>query len=67
MQKLLYWDRFAAGNIPILLSVLFLGGVQLFFIGLLGEYVMSINTRVINRPMTMVEERINFAEKSDSS
>ena len=67
VQKLLYWDRFAAGNIPILLSVLFLGGVQLFFIGLLGEYVMSINTRVINRPMTMVEERINFAEKSDSS
>lgn len=60
VQKLLFWDRFAAGNIPILLSVLFLGGVQLFFIGLLGEYVMSINTRVIHRPMVVVEERINF-------
>ncbi len=58
--KLMYWDVYPAGNIPILLSVLFLGGIQLFFIGLLGEYVMNINTRVINRPMAMEEERINF-------
>lgn len=58
--KILNWDSFSAGNIPILLSVLFLGGCQLIFIGLLGEYVMSINQRVINRPMVVEEERINF-------
>ena len=58
--KLLNWDSFNAGNIPILLSVLFLGGCQLIFIGLLGEYIMSINQRVINRPMVIEEERINF-------
>ena len=63
IQKLIYWDRFNAGSIPILLSVLFLGGIQLFFIGLLGEYIMSINTRVINRPMVVEEERINFEKE----
>lgn len=60
MMKLMYWDRFAAGNAPILLSVLFFGGIQLLFLGLLGEYVMNINTRVIDRPMVVVEEKINF-------
>ncbi len=58
--KLVNWNSFNAGNIPILLSVLFLGGCQLIFIGLLGEYIMSINQRVINRPMVVEEERINF-------
>ena len=58
--KLMYWDIYPAGNIPILLGMMFLGGIQLFFIGLLGEYVMNINTRVINRPMAIEEERINF-------
>lgn len=61
VMKLMYWDRFAAGNVPILLSVLFFGGVQLLFLGLLGEYVMNINTRVIDRPMVLVEEKINFS------
>lgn len=58
--KLLYWDRFLAGNAPILIGVFFLGGIQVFFIGLLGEYIMSMNTRIINRPLVIEEERINF-------
>lgn len=60
VQKLLYWDQFIAGNVPILIGVFFLGGIQLSFIGLLGEYIMSINTRVMNRPLVIEEERINF-------
>lgn len=60
IQKIIHWDSFMAGNIPILLSLLFLGGCQLIFIGLLGEYIMNINTRVIDRPMVVEEERINF-------
>lgn len=60
VRKLMYWDTFVAGNIPILLAVLFMGGCQLIFIGLLGEYIMNINTRVIDRPMVVEEERINF-------
>ena len=41
--KLLYWDRFSAGVAPLLIGVFFLGSMQLFFIGFLGEYVLSIN------------------------
>lgn len=58
--KLIYWDMFVAGMAPILLAVLFLGSVQLFFIGFLGEYVLSINKRIMNRPLVIEEERINF-------
>lgn len=58
--KLVYWDRFVAGTVPILLGVLILGSVQIFFIGLLGEYIMNINSRVLNRPLVIEEERINF-------
>ena len=58
--KLIYWDSFALGNAPMLIGMFALGGVQLFFIGLLGEYIMSINTRVMNRPLVIEECRINF-------
>ena len=58
--KLVFWDSFVAGMAPILLSVLILGSVQIFFIGFLGEYVLSINKRVMNRPLVIEEERINF-------
>lgn len=60
VQKLLHWNQFAAGNAPILIGLFFLGGVQLSFIGLLGEYIMSINRRVMKRPLVIEEERINF-------
>ena len=58
--KLINWNSFDAGQAPLLLSVFFLGGVQLVFLGFLGEYVMSMNKRVINRPLVIEEERINF-------
>lgn len=58
--KLIFWDRFAAGMIPVLLAVCILGSVQIFFIGLLGEYVLSINKRVMRRPLVIEEERLNF-------
>lgn len=58
--KLLYWDRFVAGMAPVLLAVLFLGSIQLFFIGFLGEYVLSINKRIMRRPLVIEEERLNF-------
>jgi len=58
--KLVFWDRFAAGMIPVLLAVCILGSVQIFFIGLLGEYVLSINKRIMRRPLVIEEERLNF-------
>ncbi len=60
--KLIYWDRFPAGTTPILLAVLILGSMQLFFIGFLGEYVLSMNKRIMNRPLVIEEERLNFDE-----
>ncbi len=60
VMKLIWWDRFPAGMAPMLIGMLFLGSVQLFFIGLLGEYVLNINQRVMKRPLVVEEERINF-------
>lgn len=61
--KLIFWNRFVAGVAPIAIGMFFLGGVQLFFLGLLGEYILSINKRIMNRPLVVEEERINFEDK----
>lgn len=58
--KLLYWDSFQTGMAPLVIGLFFISSIQLFFTGLLGEYVMSINTRVKNRPLVIEEERLNF-------
>ena len=47
---------------PILLGVFVIGSMQLFFIGLLGEYIMNMNARLMNRPLVIEQERINFDE-----
>lgn len=60
VMKLMYWDRFPAGMAPLLIGMCFLGSVQIFFIGLVGEYILSINSRVMKRPLVVEEERINF-------
>lgn len=62
VMKLIWWDRFQAGMAPMLIGMCFLGAVQLFFIGMLGEYVLTINARVMKRPLVVEEERINFEE-----
>ena len=66
--KICYWYRFDAGMAPLLIGMFFLGALQLFFIGFLGEYISSINHRVMNRPLVVEEERINFddAGKEDN-
>lgn len=63
VMKLMYWDRFPAGMAPLLIGMCFLGSVQIFFIGLVGEYILSINARVMKRPLVIEEERINFAKE----
>ena len=63
VMKLIWWDRFPAGMAPMLIGMLFLGSVQIFFIGMVGEYVLSINQRVMHRPLVVEEERLNFEEK----
>ena len=60
VMKLMYWDRFAAGMAPLLIGMCFLGSVQIFFIGIVGEYILAINARVMKRPLVIEEERGNF-------
>ena len=63
--KLIYWNEFPMGMAPILIGVFFFGSIQLFFIGLVGEYIMNVNTRVMNRPLVIEEKRINFDENQE--
>ncbi len=58
--KLIYWDKFVAGVAPMLIGIFFLGALQIFFIGIVGEYIMAINNRVMHRPLVIEEKRINF-------
>ncbi len=63
--KLVDWQYFSIGTAAIAIGVFFLGSVQLFFIGLLGEYIVNINTRVIHRPLVIEETRLNFEEENN--
>lgn len=65
--KLIFWDFFSIGYAPIMIGVFVLGGIQLFFIGLIGEYILNINTRVINRPIVVEEKRLNFDDSHTTS
>lgn len=62
VMKLLYWNRFVAGMAPMLIGIFFLGSIQLFFLGFMGEYILSINQRIMNRPLVIEEERLNFED-----
>ena len=66
IMKLIWWERFQAGLAPLLISMLFLGSVIIFFIGMMGEYVLTINHRLMHRPLVVEEERLNFDKQSAS-
>ena len=67
IAKLCMWNRFTAGYAPMMIAIFFMGGVQLAFLGFLGEYVMNMNTRLMNRPLVVEEKRINFDEDAQSN
>ena len=67
IKKLLDWNSFSAGAAAATIGVFFLGAVQIFFIGILGEYILSINSRVIRRPLVIEEKRINFDERAETA
>lgn len=58
--KLVYWESFPLGLAPIIIGLFFLLGIQLMFIGIIGEYIGSIHTYVQKRPLVIEKERINF-------
>ena len=60
IYKLIFWTSFTVGVAPVVLGLFFLGSVQLIALGIIGEYVGSIHTFVLNRPLVTEKERINF-------
>lgn len=60
IAKLIFWNSFSLGTAPVIIGLFFFSSVQLFFIGIIGEYLGSIHTQVLKRPLVVEKERINF-------
>ena len=60
VYKLLYWDNFQVGTAPMVIGIFFFSSIQLFFIGIIGEYIGAIHTQDRKRPLVIEKERINF-------
>jgi len=60
LLKLMFWNSFPLGIAPVVIGLFFLFGIQLMFIGILGEYIGSIHSYVQRRPVVVEKERINF-------
>jgi len=60
VYKLLNWDNFELGLAPLIIGLFFFGSVQLFCLGIIGEYIGAIYTRVNKKPVVVEKERINF-------
>ena len=62
--KLIHWNEYSMGMASIAVGLFFLGAVQLIFIGFIGEYILSINQRIMNRPLVIEEGRYHSEEGS---
>ncbi|KWX89311.1 dolichol monophosphate mannose synthase, partial [Paenibacillus riograndensis] len=60
LAKLIFWNYFSMGTAPLIIGLFLFSSVQLFFIGIIGEYIGSIHTQVLKRPLVVERERINF-------
>lgn len=58
--KMINWYSFPVGQAPIVIGLFLFSSVQLFFIGIVGEYIGAIHTQVLHRPLVIEKERINF-------
>lgn len=58
--KLFFWDQFPIGTASLLVGFFFFSSMILFFIGILGEYILTLHTEIIKRPLVIEKERINF-------
>jgi hypothetical protein len=60
VAKLLFWNEFQLGLAPLVVGLFFFSSVQLFFVGVIGEYIGAIYTQVLKRPLVVEKERVNF-------
>jgi hypothetical protein len=66
VYKLMYWDTFNLGLAPLVVGLFFFSGVQLIFIGIIGEYIGAIYTQVKNKPLAIEDEKLNFDTPVDN-
>ena len=62
IYKLIFWYRFEVGVAPLVIGIFFFSSIQLFFIGIIGEYIGAIHTQVRKRPLVIEKERVNFEQ-----
>jgi glycosyltransferase involved in cell wall biosynthesis len=67
IYKLIYWDSFQTGTAPLVIGLFFFSSIQLFFIGIIGEYIGAIHTQVRKRPLVIEKERVNFSMNEDNA
>ena len=65
IMKLVFWDSYDIGTATMVIGMFFIGAVQLMFIGIVGEYVGEILTRLSDKPMVVEAERLNFDDEED--
>jgi len=58
--KLADWDSYPLGFAPVIIGNFFLFGLLFIFVGIIGEYILSIQAYVKKRPLVIEKERINF-------
>jgi glycosyltransferase involved in cell wall biosynthesis len=66
VAKLVFWSRYPAGVAPLIIGLFATFSVQLFFLGMVGEYIAAIHTHLLRRPIVVERERINFDEPADA-
>lgn len=63
-RKIIDWNSYPVGEASKTVGLFLLGSIQLFFIGILGEYILNINSRITHKPRIVIGERLNFDNSS---
>ncbi len=64
LSKVFHWNDYPMGTATMIIGIFLMGAIQMFFIGILGEYILSINTRMMKRPLVVIEKKLNFDEET---
>ena len=67
VMKLVFWDSYDIGMATLVIGLFFFGAVQIMFVGIVGEYVGEILSRMSVKPMVIEKERLNFDEEADDN
>ena len=59
-MKIIFWEKFQMGIAPLVIGIFSFGAFQILFLGIIGEYILNINTQTRNLPLVIEKERVNF-------